>query len=349
MIRLDLTPEEISQLETLRRRRRSPVAERCHYVLLNAQGFSVPRIAQRLKRDEHTIRKWLKAYRDQGLAGLHNAGRPATKGEKLNQQLDTLLSHVPSVYGYIEAGWTMALLRDYLRQQGFHVSDATVRRHLTSGVWVDKRFAKVIPSTAPTAEQKKSRVAEIVATLEPLGHQRPLEVFFVDESPFTNEPYIQRGWLRKGEQVKVPGPAKRQSSTLFGALHLSTQKFYWKRAPQGTSKYFIAFLHQLHQRFPDTLLVLILDHATIHKSRAVTRFVNHHDWITLEHLAPYSSAYNPIERFWQWLKAKVYGAMAFDTMDEVIRQVRQMVWHYNERWLLASTIHFEFEPYQHML
>jgi transposase len=156
MIRLDLTPEEISQLETIRRRRRSPVAERCHYVLLNAQGFSVPRIAQRLERNEHTIRKWLKAYRDQGLAGLHKAGRPATKGEKLNQQLDTLLSHVPSVYGYIEAGWTVALLRDCLRQQGFHVSDATVRRHLTSGGWVDKRFAKVIPSTAPTAEQKKA-------------------------------------------------------------------------------------------------------------------------------------------------------------------------------------------------
>ena len=191
-------------------------------------------------------------------------------------------------------------------------------------------------------------MAEIVASIGVRQAQRSVEVFFVDESHFTNEPYVQRGWCRKGQQVKVPTPTQHQSTTLFGALHLRTQRCYWKRAARGTSARFLEFLHQLHQRFPTTLLILILDNATIHKSRAVKRFLTQHDWVVLEHLAPYSPEYNPIERFWQWLKAKVYGAMGFDTIDEVIRQVRQMVWHYNERWL-ASTIHFEFEPYQHIL
>jgi hypothetical protein len=52
-----------------------------------------------------------------------------------------------------------------------------------------------------------------------------------------------------------------------------TQRFYWKRAARGTSARFLEFLHQLHQRFPETLLILILDNATIHKSRAVKRFL----------------------------------------------------------------------------
>jgi transposase len=184
-------------------------------------------------------------------------------------------------------------------------------------------------------------VAEIVATIQALGQQRPVEVFFVDESHFTNEPYVQRGWFRKGQQTKVPGPAKRQSTTLFGALHFKTQKVYWKQAPRGTSKRFMEFLHQLHQRFPDALLMLILDNAKIHKSRAVQQFVKQHNWIALEHLEPYSPEYNPIERFWRWLKAKVYGATACGTINEVIRKVRQIVWHYNEHWL-TSTIRFEF-------
>jgi transposase len=191
-------------------------------------------------------------------------------------------------------------------------------------------------------------VAQIVGTIQERCTGRRVEVLFADESHWTNEPYVQRGWFRKGQKATVPGPATRQSTTLFGALHLTTQKFYWKRAPRGTSKLFIEFLHQLHQRFPDVLILLILDNAKIHKSRMVKRFVEQHDWIALEYLAPYSPEYNPMERFWKWLKATVYGPMAFDTVDAVLCRVRQIAWHYNEGWL-TSTIHFEFAPYQDLL
>ena len=191
-------------------------------------------------------------------------------------------------------------------------------------------------------------MAEIVAAIGVRQAHRPVEVFFVDESHFTNEPYVQRGWFRKGTQVKVPTPAKRQSATLFGALHLRTQRCYWKRAERGTSKTFLAFLHQLHQRFPEALLLGILDNAKLHKSRAVKRFLKQHTWVVLEHLEPYSPEYNPLERFWQWLKAKVYGATAFDTIEDVLRKIRQLIWHYNEGWLTA-TIHFDFTLYREIL
>ena len=84
----------------------------------------------------------------------------------------------------------------------------------------------------------------------------------------------------------MPTPTQRQSATLFGALPLRTQRFYWQRAARGTSKRFLEFLHQLHPRFPTALLILILDHATIHKSRAVKRLLTQHDWVVLAHLAP---------------------------------------------------------------
>ena len=191
-------------------------------------------------------------------------------------------------------------------------------------------------------------MAEIVATIRARQTERPIEVFWIDESHFTNEPYVRRGWCRKGTQAKVPTPAKRQSATLFGALHFRTQRFYWKRAERGTSKTFLAFLHQLHQRFPEALLLVILDNAKIHKSRAVKHFLKQHAWVELQHLEPYSPEYNPIERFWQWLKAKVYGATAFNTIEDVLRKIRQLIWHYNEGWL-TSTIHFDFTLYQEIL
>ena len=157
-MRIALTPAETSQLATTRCSRRAQVAERCRYVLRNAQGWSVPQIAQRDERHEHTLRKGLKAYHAQGLAGLDNApppGRPATKSQKLEQQLDTLLPQAPSAYGYSEAGWTVDVLRDYRGQHDLQVSDTTVRRCWKAGGWVYKRFANTMPKHAPTAETKK--------------------------------------------------------------------------------------------------------------------------------------------------------------------------------------------------
>jgi DNA-binding NarL/FixJ family response regulator len=55
MIRLVLSGEEHALLEQTRRTR-PHLAERCHSVLLNAQGWSVPQIARRLDCNEHTIR-----------------------------------------------------------------------------------------------------------------------------------------------------------------------------------------------------------------------------------------------------------------------------------------------------
>src|ERR671932_382165 len=158
MICLVLSPEEKALVEQARRTR-PQIAERCHYVLLNAEGWSVPQIARRLDRNEHTIRTWLKAYQTFGLPGLQNTpqpGRPATKGQDVSAQLECLLAQSPSHFGSIEEGWTVDVIRHYLAQTMGDVSDATVRRQLQAGGWVYKRFAKTVPRNAPSPEKKSA-------------------------------------------------------------------------------------------------------------------------------------------------------------------------------------------------
>ena len=185
-------------------------------------------------------------------------------------------------------------------------------------------------------------MAESVATIKAV-QQRFVAVCCVDASPCTNAPSVQRGWFGQGKQVNIPGPAKRPRTTRLGALHLQTQTCYGTQAPRGPSQRCLALLHPLHQRFPNVLLLLSLDNAKMHKSRAVKRLVQQHDGVALEHVEPYAPAYKPIERFWQWLKATVDGATAFETIAEVSHKVRQIIWHDNEHWL-KSTLHCEFEP-----
>ena len=105
--------------------------------------------------------------------------------------------------------------------------------------------------------RKKSRVDEIVQGILGKREAQAVAILFVDASHVSNEPYVQRGWHRVKVKQSVNQPKERQSRTLFGALDLQSQRVYWKQATRGNAVNFIAFLHQLHQRFLDQLRVLI--------------------------------------------------------------------------------------------
>ena len=141
---------------------------------------------------------------------------------------------------------------------------------------------------------------------------------FVDESHFSNEPYVQRGWFLIGEKKKAPTPKKVQKKTIIGGLNLKTQKFYWKQSDKGNSKIFIEFLYQLRQSFPNKMIILILDNSSIHKSKKVQEFLKHNPWVKLKLLAPSSPEYNPIERFWLWLKEKCMALNLFAPLKKLL-------------------------------
>jgi DDE superfamily endonuclease len=129
-------------------------------------------------------------------------------------------------------------------------------------------------------------VDKIVSGLKSKQGEHDLAVLCVDESHFSNEPYVQRGWQRAKAKGKVHQPTPRQSKTIFGALALQSQRLYWKQAPRGHAGTFNAFVHQRHQSFPDQLLVLILDHCSIHKSKKGKAFVAKTPWLERQPLAP---------------------------------------------------------------
>ena len=139
----------------------------------------------------------------------------------------------------------------------------------------------------------------------------------------------------------------RLSKTIFGALNMRTSRFYWKQADRGNSQQFILFLHQLHKANPAKKLMIILDNGSIHKSKKAKGFLKKHDWVELFFLPPYSPEYNPIERFWLWLKQKVYGSKSFNKIEELIQQARKLIWHYHEGKTI-SKINFNYEAYANL-
>ncbi|MBA2711591.1 MAG: IS630 family transposase [Tatlockia sp.] len=199
---MSLTEEDQAALKRLRRNQNSNVVERAHYVLLCNEGKSIPQIAAHLNRNKHTIRLWIKRYEKEGIHGLTNqkkSGRPAKKAPAIELQLETLLSKSPQDYGYQEAGWQLNLLRDWFIKQGIKACDNTLVKSLNKLGYVYKRFAKTMPVDSPALSEKEARITEIIEAINQFPKE-DIELLFVDESHFSNQPYVSRGWFKCGEK-----------------------------------------------------------------------------------------------------------------------------------------------------
>lgn len=203
-INVTISPDERKKLENVRRSRTSGnQAERAHYVLLAAQGISANKIAERLNRNPHTIRCWIKRYLSCGIPGLNDikgSGRPNNLRNEAKKLLPKLLAASPKSYGYQQSGWQLNLLIEQLTKDLGKISEKTVVRALHELGWVYKRFSKTLPADAPTKEEKITRINEIVGTIKHEQSKGECEILFCDESHFSNEPYVQRGWFKRGEK-----------------------------------------------------------------------------------------------------------------------------------------------------
>ena len=202
MIRISLTAEEKAALTRLRLDRSSNISERAHYVLLSGTGQSISEISKHLTRNKHTVRLWLKRYKEEGIEGLQDKkqpGRPARKAPVIELHLAELLNESPQAYGYQEAGWQLNLLRDWFKKQGLYACDNTLVKSLNKLGFVYKRFSKTMLANAPSPDDKKVHIAKIV---EQISKDTPedIELLFVDESDFSNQPYVSRGWFKRGEK-----------------------------------------------------------------------------------------------------------------------------------------------------
>ena len=202
MIRISLNASEREKLTRLRLERSSNVGERAYYVLLADTGKSAPEIAKHLKRNIITIRLWLNRYMEAGVSGLMNQpppGRPAEKTPVIERHLQEMLTKSPQDYGYQESGWQINIFRDWLQRQGIQACDNTIAKVLDKLDYVYKRFSKTMPSNAPSPAEKQAKISEMI---DKIKQNKPegLEILFADESHFSNQPYVSRGWFKRGEK-----------------------------------------------------------------------------------------------------------------------------------------------------
>ncbi len=201
MIKVQLDSNEREKLEKIRKRSSSRDSERLLMVLLSNEGYSPPKIGEILKRNPHTIRHWLKRFIKKGVDGLSrkfSSGRPRDKRELILSILNDILLFEPTKFGYVESIWSVSLIAHHLIEQyQMTASCDTIERALKEAGFTYKRPSKTVSRNAPSKEEKLRAVEGILTEIKELMDKEKLEVFALDESHFSNEPYLIRGWFKK--------------------------------------------------------------------------------------------------------------------------------------------------------
>lgn len=203
IIRIELNKSERAELLKIAHNSKDKRQIRALAVLQCAEGKRAKAIAEDLKRSSQAICSWLNAYISHGVMGLvrnYSPGRPSKRRTKLAPKLETYLSKSPRDFGWGEDLWSVKVIQaQYKKEHNEPISRHTVIRALKDANYSPKRSKKTMPINAPSKEEKLERVKEIAEQISNLQvDNKTVEVMFVDESHFSTEPYVARGWSKRG-------------------------------------------------------------------------------------------------------------------------------------------------------
>jgi len=201
MIQVKLIDDVERKLEEYRGQASSKNSEKVLMVLMSNNGKSAVEISRILKRHPHTVRMWLKRYQQEGIKGLdrrYSPGRPKWLRKEIKICIEDILEKSPRDFGYHVGLWTVALMVHYLKtRKGLVVSEDTVERALKDMDFTYKRSALGVSINAPSGEEKAREVKRIVKEIRTLTQEKDCEIVALDESYFSTEPYVVRGWQKK--------------------------------------------------------------------------------------------------------------------------------------------------------
>jgi len=139
---------------------------------------------------------------------------------------------------------------------------------------------------------------------------------FLDEVGFSLKGTVRHTWALRSQTPVVLGKASWDKVSTIGAVTSTGQFLQNTQHAAFTSEGVIHFLQHLLMHVPGEIVV-VLDNAGIHRSKAVTAFVAGEARLTLHYLPPYAPELNPIELVWAYIKRNILGNFCARTLKEL--------------------------------
>jgi transposase len=313
MTYLTLTPAQLQELRRLTQTAVGRVALRALMVLWRAEGLTTLEIAQRLGCHRESVTPWIERYQLHSAAGLEDEprpGRPRRLDDTLRDQLDAQLERPPPEDEHIGGRWTLVRLTAVLGRLAPQPFSTTTVRRVVHALGFRWRRPRLWPGGKDPERLPKSLLIEL-AKQHAREHPETVHFCYADASDQHLLAVLRGMWMRLGQQVRIATPPDNEHWALFGALHVGTGAFCWQAFEKAVSTSFLAFLEYLLRCYPVGDLVVVVDNASYHKSKAVVAWLKEQPRVLLLYLPTHAPELNPVEKIWAALKEKVAANRSF--------------------------------------
>jgi transposase len=302
----------------------------CRAVLSLTRGTTRQQAAEQLRVHPATVGRWAARYRQRGLAGLRGPehdgrGRPRRLQVEHLQRLRQTVLTSPRKLGYAFTAWTLPRLAEFLQRQ----TGVTVQPHylgrLLHRMGIARRRPKHVLEGKRDEDAHDRAKTELEALKKHLGRRKRTVVISQDETEFHLYPYLVAIWSVVGSpQPEVRTPGKNQKRVLYGGLNLKTGHLTSHWAATKSGAHFVQYLETLLHDYPDQKILMIADNGSFQHTLKVDAFVHERrDRLEIKWLPPYCPDVNDIERTWRRLKASHASNFLFNSLDELVANVRQ--------------------------
>ena len=283
--------DKLEQLEAAYKKENSKVAVRMLAVLMVLKdGKELEYTAQTLHRCTNWVRKWVDRFKVDGFDGLYDhprSGRPCVIPKK---QMDSIMFKV-----------MLTLFTPVMLQQTIFYSTG-IKFHITHVRKIMRQYGM----SAKTTQKYHINHASVIAVRSwqqrmkkriPCLKKNGFTIAMADEAFFIRDVKAGRKyWSPVAKRIFLPYVGNHESLAVYGTITINGDQLFriYKKFNATT---FVEYLKEIHYKYGK--IALILDRASVHKSKKVKDFLVDNPDVKLIWLPKGSPYLNMIEQCWK--------------------------------------------------
>lgn len=282
-------------------------------------GMTVTEVARAYGTDRTTVHRWLARWEQEGQGGLERKpvpGRPRKLAGLDVQTLTALVLSPATAFGFETDLWTTPRLRQVVDAQfGVTVSKQTILRRLhEAGMTYQKPEREYFELSAH--ERYTWRRYELPKIRRAVRDYRAI-LYFQDEANISLTALLGKTWAPCGRTPKQRVTGKRGGVSALSAITQGGDLIFRLHDKRIASAEVIDFLGQMLRHHPRRHLVVVMDQAPPHVSRATKAYIARQRRLHVFNLPKYSPDWNPDEKVWNHLKHQELKGHQAKTKEEL--------------------------------
>jgi transposase len=306
------------------------------------ERLSISVVARAFGTDRSTVHRWLTRFYTKGKVGLERrpvTGRPRVLAELDSDVLSDLVLAPASEYGYETDFWTTRRLIQVIQSRfGVTLSKRTILRRLhDAGLTYQKPEREYFELSE---EQRAAWVRTEVPKIRAAVRKYHAILYFQDEANVSLTALLAKTWSPCGKTPKQTVTGKRGGVAAMSAITSRGQLIFRLHNKRIASPEVIDFLSQMLRHHKRRHLVVVMDRAPPHVSKATQTFIESQTRLHVFHLPPYSPDWNPDEKVWNHLKHQELKGHQAKTTSQLTQLTHDKLTDMAENKTLLRGIYF---------